>query len=56
MDKAERECQTLNELFKSEPTVHWIPVAIYNENDEKIRDYTKEEQLEWIRKMKEKVK
>lgn len=56
MDKAERECQTLNELFKSEPTVHWIPVAIYDNNDEKIRDYTIEEQIEMIKKMKEKVK
>lgn len=52
MEKAERECQTLNELFKSEPTIHWIPVAIYDNNDEKIRDYTREEQLDWIKNQK----
>lgn len=49
MDKAERECQTLNELFESEPTIHWIPVAEYDNNDEKIRDFTRQEQIEWIK-------
>lgn len=42
------DCEVMNELFDS--GVHWHPVSIYS------RDDTKKEQLEWIKKQKEKQK
>lgn len=32
---------------------HWRPVAIVHPDGEKIRDLTREEQLEWIKQQKE---
>lgn len=54
--KDDMECDCLNEEFdggEELPRYHWVPVAIYNYDDTKIRDYTKQEQLEWIKKQRE---
>lgn len=62
MSKDSDDCEVMNELFgnyednKDAPKIHWRPVAIYNHDDTKIRDLTKEEQLEWIKKQKGKEK
>ena len=32
---------------------HWRPVAIVHPNGEKIRDLTREEQLQWLKQQKE---
>lgn len=53
MSKDSDDCEVMNELFDS--GVHWHPVSLYNQDDTKIRDLTKKEQLEWIKKQKEKV-
>lgn len=57
MPKDDLETQCMNELFDSgEDDVgyynHWRPVAIVHPDGEKIRDLTKQEQLEWIKKQK----
>lgn len=58
MSKDSDDCEVMNELFgsyednKDISKIHWRPVAIYNHDDIKIRDLTKEEQLEWIKKQK----
>lgn len=44
----------MNELFDSGEVIHWHPVAIYNNDDTKIRDLTKEEQIAWVKKQKQK--
>ena len=49
--KDEMECECMNEEFgKSEPLphYHWRPVAEYDVDGNKIRDYTLEEQRAWI--------
>lgn len=46
------DCEVMNELFDS--GVHCHPVSIYSQDDTKIHDLTKKEQLEWIKKQKEK--
>ena len=51
MSKDSDDCDVMNELFDS--GVHWHPVSIYNKDDTKIRDLTKQEQIEWIKKQKE---
>ena len=59
MPKDTDDCEVMNELFNSDeplPRYHWVPVAIYNYDDTKIRDLTKQEQIEWIRKQKLKDK
>ena len=48
------DCEVMNELFDS--GVHWHPVSIYSQDDTKIRDLTKKEQLEWIKQQKLKGK
>ena len=49
-DDLETEC--MNELFDNEelPYYHWRPVAECDIDGNKIRDYTKKEQIEWIKK------
>jgi hypothetical protein len=58
MPKDTDDCEVMNELFDSNkdepmPKYHWRPVALYNYDDTKIRDLTKAEQIEWIKKQKE---
>ena len=48
--KDSNDCELMNELFDSGEVIHWRPVAIYNDDDTKIRDLTKKEQEEWIRR------
>lgn len=48
MSKDSDDCILMNELFDS--GVHWRPVALYNYDDTKIRELTKEEQQEWLKK------
>lgn len=48
------DCDVMNELFDSGEVIHWHPVAIYNNDDTKIRDLTKEEQIAWVKKQKQK--
>lgn len=48
-DDMETEC--MNELFGKDedlPHYHWYPVAVYDSDDNKIHDYTKQEQRDWI--------
>ena len=47
-DDIETEC--MNELFNNGE--HWHPVAIYDDDDNNIRDLSKEEQLELIKQHK----
>ena len=59
MSKDSDDCEVMNELFDYEedkPLIHWRPVAIYNNDDTKIRDLSKQEQLEWIKQQKLKLK
>ena len=52
-DKDDIECECMNEEFaggEELPRYHWLPVAIYDTDGNKIRDLTKKEQLEWIKK------
>lgn len=61
MSKDSDDCNIMNELFDSGEELqhyHWHPVAIYTQDDQKIRDLTKEEKIEWIKqqKLKEKSK
>ena len=57
MSKDSDDCDVMNELFDDGgTTIHWHPVSIYNQDDTKIRDLTKQEQIEWIKKQKEKQK
>ena len=51
MPKDTDDCEVMNELFDS--GIHWHPVAVYSQDDTKIRDLTKQEQIEWIKKQKE---
>jgi len=56
MSKDSDDCDVMNQLFDDGgTTIHWRPVSIYNHDDTKIRDLTKQEQLEWIKKQKEKA-
>jgi hypothetical protein len=48
----------MNELFDSGKDDtgyynHWRPIAWCNDDGTKIRDITKKEQIEWIKKQKE---
>ena len=55
MSKDSDDCEIMNELFNSGedlPHYHWHPVSLYNNDDTKIRDLTKEEQIEWIKEQK----
>lgn len=53
MSKDSDDCQIMNELFDSGgTTIHWRQVSIYNHDDTKNRDLTKQEQLEWIKQQK----
>lgn len=51
MSKDSDDCEVMNELFDSgeKPLIHWHPVAWYNDDNTKIRDLSKEEQLEWVK-------
>ena len=56
-DKDDFECECMNEEFdggEELPRYHWLPVAIYDNDGNKIRDLTKEEQIIWIKKQMEK--
>lgn len=53
MSKDSDDCELMNELFDSDEVIHWHPVALYNNDDSKIRDLTKEEKIEWIKQQKE---
>ena len=51
------DCEVMNELFDSGSEElpyynHWRPVAIVHSDGTKIRDITKKEQIEWIKKQK----
>lgn len=53
--KNDMECDCMNEEFdggEELPRYHWLPVAEYDVDGNKIRDYTKQEQIEWIKKQK----
>ena len=52
MSKDSNDCEVMNELFDSreKPLVHCHLVAWYYDDNTKIRDLSKEEQLEWIKK------
>lgn len=57
MSKDDLETQCMNELFDSgEDDIgyynHWRPIAIVNQDGSKIRDLTKQEQIEWIKQQK----
>lgn len=54
-DKTEMDCECMNEEF-GKPHYHWKPVAEYYPDGEKKRDYTPEEQAEWIRQQLKKEK
>ena len=61
MPKDTDDCEIMNELFDSGSDDigyynHWRPVAIVHPDGEKIRDLTKQEQLEWIKQQKLKEK
>ena len=54
--KDDMECDCMNEEFaggEELPRYHWLPVAEYDVDGNKIRDYTQEEQAEWIKKQLE---
>lgn len=51
MPKDSNDCEVMNELFDSD--VHRHPVAEYDQNDNKIRDLTPQEMLEWLKKERE---
>jgi hypothetical protein len=61
MPKDDLETQCMNELFGKEEKEdddvgyynHWRPVAVYNYDGTKIRDLTREEQIQWIKQQKE---
>lgn len=56
MPKDSDDCEIMNELFDNSeqlPPYHWHPVAWYDDDGTKIRDLTKQEQLEWIKQQKE---
>lgn len=60
MPKDDMDTECMNELFDSGENEkelpfynHWRPVAICHPDGEKIRDLTKKEQLEWIKKQRE---
>lgn len=55
MSKDSDDCEIMNELFNGDelPKYHWFPVAEYDQDDNKIRDYTREEQIKWIQQQKE---
>ena len=60
MPKDDMDTECMNELFDSGKEEelpfynHWRPVAICHPDGEKIRDLSKKEQLEWIKKQREK--
>ena len=51
MTKDSNDCEVMNELFDSD--IHWHPVAEYDQDDNKIRDLTPQEMLEWVKKERE---
>ena len=64
MSKDSDDCEIMSKLFGSTSKRctddddigyynHWRLVAIVHPDGEKIRDLTKQEQLEWIKKQKE---
>jgi hypothetical protein len=67
MSKDSDDCEVMNELFGGTSKHrtddddlpyynHWRPVAIVHSDGEKIRDLTREEQLQWIKQQKEREK
>jgi hypothetical protein len=67
MPKDSDDCEIMNEFFGGTSKRrtddddigyynHWRPVAIVHPDGEKIRDLTREEQLEWIKQQKEREK
>lgn len=64
MPKDSDDCEIMNELFgctskrRTEDDDigyynHWRPVAEYHQDGTKIRDLTREEQIQWIKQQKE---
>ena len=64
MPKDTDDCELMNELFGGVSKRrtddddlpyynHWRPVAIHAPDGEKIRDLTREEQLQWLKQQKE---
>lgn len=64
MPKDTNDCELMNELFGGTKTRrienddigyynHWRPVAVINQDGEKIRDLTREEQIQWLKQQKE---
>ena len=64
MSKDTDDCELMNELFGGTSKRrtddddlpyynHWRPVEIVHPDREKIRDLTREEQLQWIKQQKE---
>ena len=64
MTKDSDDCETMNELFGGSSKRrtddddlpyynHWRPVAVINQDGEKIRDLTREEQIQWLKQQKE---
>jgi hypothetical protein len=57
MPKDDMDTETMNELFNSDdeplPHYHWFPVSLYHDDGTKIRDLTREEQIQWIKQQKE---
>ena len=64
MPKDSDDCEVMNELFggiskrrTDDDDIgyynHWRPIAWCNDDGEKIRDLTREEQLQWIKQQKE---
>lgn len=61
MTKDSDDCEVMNELFDSGSEElpyynHWRPVAIVHPDGEKIRDLTREEQIQWLKQQKEREK
>ena len=67
MPKDTDDCELMNELFGGVSKRrtddddlpyynHWRPVAIVHPDGEKIRDLTREEQIQWIKQQKEREK
>lgn len=64
MSKDSDDCEVMNELFGGTSKRrtddddigyynHWRPVAYCDRDGEKIRDLTREEQIQWIKQQKE---
>lgn len=67
MPKDDMDTETMNELFGGTKTRrtddddlpyynHWRPVAIHAPDGEKIRNMSREEQIQWLKQQKEREK